>query len=66
MNMIDVLYIIYENKTVKPVEIVLSRGQETRENDNGGESNQGTLQAYMKMSQRTPYPHTTINIDNFF
>jgi hypothetical protein len=32
---------LYENRTMKLVEIILSRG--VRENDGGNESNQGTL-----------------------
>jgi hypothetical protein len=32
-----------ENRIMKPVEIVLRRGREMRENDGRGESNQGTL-----------------------
>jgi hypothetical protein len=42
---------LHENRTVESAEIVLSSGREMRENDDGGESNQGTLQAYMEMSQ---------------
>jgi hypothetical protein len=35
---------MYENRTMKPVEIVLRRGGGTkRENDGGGESNKGIL-----------------------
>jgi hypothetical protein len=35
---------MYGNRTVKPVEIVLrSKGGGMRENDGGGEFNQGTL-----------------------
>jgi hypothetical protein len=30
----------YENRTVKPAEIILSREREVRENDGGNESNQ--------------------------
>jgi hypothetical protein len=39
------VYFIYlcENRTVKPVEIVLSRGMRVRENDGGDEFNEGTL-----------------------
>jgi hypothetical protein len=32
---------LYENRSVKPVEIILSRGK--RENDGGDEPNQGKL-----------------------
>jgi hypothetical protein len=31
---------IYENRRTKPVEIVLRKGREMRENDRGGSSNQ--------------------------
>jgi hypothetical protein len=34
---------LYENKTMKPVEIILSRGRGRRENDGEDEPNQGTL-----------------------
>jgi hypothetical protein len=34
---------LYENRTLKPVEIVLSGGRGMKENDEGDESNQGTL-----------------------
>jgi hypothetical protein len=30
---------IYENRRMKPVEIVLRRGKEMKENDGGGKSN---------------------------
>jgi hypothetical protein len=43
---------LYENRTMKLAEIVLSREEgEEREMMEGGEFNQGTLQAYMEMSQ---------------
>jgi hypothetical protein len=32
----------YENRTMKPLEIVLRRGEGMRKNDGGGEPNQGT------------------------
>jgi hypothetical protein len=38
---------VYEYGTLKPVEIILQRRKETRENNGGGEPNQGTLYAYM-------------------
>jgi hypothetical protein len=34
---------LYENRTMKPIEIIFSKGREIRENDDGDESNQGTL-----------------------
>jgi hypothetical protein len=41
--MVNLIY-LYENRTIKLVEIVLKRGKEgMRENDGGGESNQDTL-----------------------
>jgi hypothetical protein len=49
------MYFIYmfEDKTLKPVKIIWSKGSE---NDGGGgaEPNQGTLQAYMEMSEWNP------------
>jgi hypothetical protein len=42
---------LYENRTLKCVKISLSRGRRRRENNGGAEPNQGTLQAYMEMSQ---------------
>jgi hypothetical protein len=41
---------VYENRIMKPIETVLSRGKGMRENDGGNDSNQSTLQAYMEMS----------------
>jgi hypothetical protein len=38
---------VYEGRTIKPVEILLRRGEVMRENDVRGESNQGGLQVYM-------------------
>jgi hypothetical protein len=34
---------LHEDRTMKPVEIVLSRRRGMRENDNGGETYQGSL-----------------------
>jgi hypothetical protein len=40
--MVIVLYILCENRTKKPLKIILSRGR-MRKNDGGGEPNQGML-----------------------
>jgi hypothetical protein len=42
---------LYENKTMKPIEVILSREREVKEKDGGNEPNQDTLYAYMEMSQ---------------
>jgi hypothetical protein len=34
---------LYENRTMKPIEIILSRGKGRKKNDNRDEPNQGTL-----------------------
>jgi hypothetical protein len=47
------MYFIYvhENRTIKPVQIVLRKGKEERkENNEGVESNQSTVQTCMEMS----------------
>jgi hypothetical protein len=42
---------VYEDRTLKPSEIILSMGDAMRENDDEDQPNQCTLQAYMEMSQ---------------
>jgi hypothetical protein len=49
--MADVFLYVYEYGTLKPVEVILRRGKEKREKNEGDESNWGTLYAYMEMSQ---------------
>jgi hypothetical protein len=44
VNIVDVFCILVENRTVKPVEIILRSGEGgMRENNVGGKSNQGLL-----------------------
>jgi hypothetical protein len=38
---------MYKDRTLKPVKIILSRGEGMRENDGGDEPNQATLYLYM-------------------
>jgi hypothetical protein len=40
-----------ENRTMKLVEIILSRGKEMWKNNGEDETNLGTLKAYVEMSQ---------------
>jgi hypothetical protein len=42
---------VYEDRTVKLVDSILSREEGVRENDGGDEYNQVTMQACMEMSQ---------------
>jgi hypothetical protein len=42
---------LYENRTMMPVKIILSRGRGIRKSDGGGKPNQGTLCAYMEIPQ---------------
>jgi hypothetical protein len=42
---------MYEYGTLKPVKIILRKGRRKRKNNRGNESHQGTLYAYMEMSQ---------------
>jgi hypothetical protein len=37
----EMVMVLYENRTLKPVEIILSRRCMVRENDGGDESHQG-------------------------
>jgi hypothetical protein len=43
---------MYEYGTLKPDKVILRRWRGKRENNEGDEPNQGTLYAYMEMSQQ--------------
>jgi hypothetical protein len=54
---VDVLYMLIWNRIMKLVAIILNRGcgeGGTRERDDGGEPNQGTMRAYMEISRWIP------------
>jgi hypothetical protein len=57
---------MYEYRTLKPVEVILRRGWEKRENNGGDEPNCGTIYVYMEMSQQTPLYNCCRLIKTFF
>jgi hypothetical protein len=56
MNVVDVLYIFITNRTMKP----FKWGEGIRKNYSEDAPNQGTLQAYMEISQGNPSYTTNI------
>jgi hypothetical protein len=46
---------LYENKTMKSVEITLSRGGKIRQNNRGGESNEDIHDKHLHVTMKFPY-----------
>jgi hypothetical protein len=64
LNMVDVFS---TRGTLKPVKIILRRGRGKRENNGGGEPNQGALYARMEMTQQNPlYKEGFFKKDHFW
>jgi hypothetical protein len=50
---IQIVFYLYDNRIIKPVEIVLRSGRREEDNDGRGESDRGTLSAHTEMSHET-------------